>query len=99
MEVLDGRGVLFTIADDVKISTTPKVTGEIVEVFANIAWQEAGLTTQTIKNKLFVQPSAREGWVQFMETTPRNPEAPLPIHDILDGSYPENNLDPDSRRI
>ena len=48
---------------------------------------------------MFVQPSAREGWVQFIDATPRNPEAPLPIHDIPDGSYLENDLDPDSIRI
>ena len=48
---------------------------------------------------IFVQPSARDGWVQFLEATPRNPEAPLPIHDIPDGSYMENDLDPDSIRI
>ena len=48
---------------------------------------------------IFVQPSAREGWIQFMEAIPRNPEAPLPIHDIPDGSYLENDLDLDNIRI
>ena len=48
---------------------------------------------------MFVQPSAREGWVQFIDATPRNPEAPLPIHDIPDGSYLENDLEPNSRCI
>jgi hypothetical protein len=54
LAVLDGRGVLFAIADDVKISTTPEVTGEIVEVFADIVWHEVRLTTPTVKNGIFV---------------------------------------------
>ena len=99
LAVLDGMGVLFAITDDVKISTTPEVIGEMVEVFADIAWHEAGLTIQTVKSKIYVQPSAREGWVQFLDVTPRNPEAPLPIHDIPDGSYLENAMDPGSIRI
>ena len=57
------------------------------------------MTTQIVKNRIYIQPSARDGWFQFQEATPRNPEAPLPIHDIPDGSYLENELDPDSRRI
>ncbi len=47
MAVLDGKGVLFAIAYDVKISTTPEVTCEIVEVFVDIVWHEAGLTSRT----------------------------------------------------
>jgi hypothetical protein len=58
---LDGRGVLFAIADDVKISITPELTSEVVEVFADIAWHDARLTTQTVKNRIFVQFSARQG--------------------------------------
>jgi hypothetical protein len=61
LAVLDGRGVLFAIADDMKISTTPDVTGEIVEVSVDIALHEAGMTTQTVKNKISIQPSARDG--------------------------------------
>ncbi len=45
MTVLDGRGVLFAVADDVKISSPPHVDGEIAEVFEDIAWNEAGLNT------------------------------------------------------
>jgi hypothetical protein len=44
------------------------------------------LTTQVVKNRIYVQPFAREGWIQFLEDTPRNPLAALPIHDIPDGS-------------
>ncbi len=42
---------------------------------------------------------AREGWRQYLEDTPRNPEAPLIINDILDGSFLEDENDPDSKRI
>ena len=34
-----------------------------------------------------------------MEAIPRNPKVPLPIHDIPDGGYLENDLDLDNRRI
>ena len=60
-----------------------------------VAWQEAGLTIQVIKNRIYVQPSAREGWIQFLEDTPRNPLEALPIHDIPDGGFltdPSNGL-------
>jgi len=63
LATLDGRGVLFVVADDVKIGAPPNVIGEIVDSFADIAWHEAGLTTQVVKNMIYVQPSAREGWI------------------------------------
>jgi hypothetical protein len=75
------------------------VTGEIVDVFTDIAGVEAGLKTQTVKKRIYVQPSVMEGWRQYLEETPRNPEAPLIIHDIPDGSFLEDENDPDSRRI
>jgi len=65
----------------------PNVIEEIVDSFADVAWQEAGLTTQVVKNHIYVQPSDREGWIQFLEDTPGNPMAALPIHDIPDGSF------------
>jgi hypothetical protein len=34
-----------------------------------------------------------------LETTPRNPSASLPIHDIHDGSYLTDYLDPDNKRL
>ncbi len=30
------------------------------------AWVEAGLTTQTVKREIYVQPSAREEWSEFL---------------------------------
>jgi len=45
LATLDGRGVLFAVADDVKIGAPPNVIGKIVNSFADIAWNEAGLTT------------------------------------------------------
>jgi hypothetical protein len=59
LAVLDGRGVLFAIADDVTMSAPPEVTREIGDVFADIAWHEAGLTAHTVKHRIYVQPSAR----------------------------------------
>ncbi len=87
------------MADDVKISAPPDVTGEIVDVFTDIAWVEAGLRTQTVKNRIYVQPSARAGWRQYLEETPRNLDAPLIIHDIPDGNFLEDENDPVSIRI
>ena len=87
MATLNGREVLFAIADDVKIAAPPNVIEEIVDSFANVAWHEAGLTTQVVKSMIYVRPTAREGWIRFLEETPRNPLAALPIHDIPDGSF------------
>jgi hypothetical protein len=100
LAVLDGRGVLFAIADDVKTAAPPAVTGEIVAVFADIAWIEAGLKTQPQKNRIYVQHSAREEWAHYLEITPRttDPEV-LCIHDIPDGSFLEVEGDTESKRI
>jgi hypothetical protein len=59
---LNGRGELSTIVDDVKIAAPPAIIAEIVDTFSEVVWHEAGLSTQVIKNKIYVQPSAREGW-------------------------------------
>ena len=61
LATLDGRGALFAVADDLRVMGPPDVIGEIVEAFSKVAWEEAGLTTQTKKNRIFVQPSARNG--------------------------------------
>ena len=45
------------------------------------------MTTQVVKNKIYVQPSAHDGWIQFLAETPRNPLAALPIHDIPNGNF------------
>ena len=60
LATLDGRGVLFAVFDDVDIGAPLNVIGEIVDSFADIAWNEAGLTTQVVKNMIYVQPSTRE---------------------------------------
>ena len=62
LATLDGRGVLFAVSDDLRIQAPPEVIGEIVEAFPKVAWEEAGLTTHTKKTRIFVQPSARNGW-------------------------------------
>jgi hypothetical protein len=99
LATLDGRGVLFAISDDVKIGAPPNVIGEIVDSYADIAWNEAGLTTRVVKNIIYVQPSAREGWTKFVADTPRNPTAALPIHDILDGDFLTDPSDVLSTRL
>jgi len=70
LATLNGRGVLFMVADDLRVLCPPDVIGEIVEAFPKVGWEEAGLTTQTKKNRMFVQPSARNGWRQFLESNP-----------------------------
>ena len=58
LATLNGRGVLLAIVGDVKIAAPPSVIAEIVDSFAEVAWLEAGLTTQVVKNRIFVQPTA-----------------------------------------
>jgi hypothetical protein len=87
------------IENHVMISATPVVIEEIVDVFAHISYHEAGLTTQEVKNRIYVQPSARSGWVQYMEAIPRDSEAPFPIYDIMDGSYLVDDIEPYSKLI
>jgi hypothetical protein len=95
---LDGRGLLFAVLDDLRIMAPPAVIREIVEVFPVTAREEAGLTTQTLKNRVFVQPSARNGWRALLDSTPRDPSLPLQIHCIPDGSTMSDDSDPDSYR-
>ena len=59
LRIMDGRGVLFAVADDVKLLGPPEVIAEMAEGFPILAWEEAGLTTQTVKNRIYVQPSAQ----------------------------------------
>jgi hypothetical protein len=59
LRILDGRGALFAVADDVKLLGPPEVIAEMAEGFPALAWEEASLTTQTVKNKIFVQSSAQ----------------------------------------
>jgi hypothetical protein len=87
LATLNGRGVLFAIVDDVKIAAPLAVIAEIVDTFSEVAWHEAGLTTQVIKNKIYVPSSARAGWTEFLDSTPRDLTAALPINDIPNGSF------------
>ena len=54
LATLNGRGILFSVADDLRVMGPPDVIGEIVEEFPKVAWEEAGLTTQTAKSRIFV---------------------------------------------
>jgi hypothetical protein len=56
---LDGRGVLFALTEDIKILGPPEVIQEMAKGFPILVWEEAGLTTQTVKNRIFVQSSAQ----------------------------------------
>jgi hypothetical protein len=46
LHVLDGRGVLFAVADDVKILGPPEVIKEMARDFPTLEWEEVGLTTK-----------------------------------------------------
>ena len=59
--LLAGRGALFAVADDVKILAPPAVIAELAEGFPALAWNETCLKTQSVKKRLFVQPSAQAG--------------------------------------
>jgi hypothetical protein len=90
---------VFAKADDVKIAAPPAVIAEIVDTFSEVAWHEAGLSTQVIiKNRIYVQPAARDEWCHFLDSTPRDHLAVLPIHDIPDGSFLSDPSDPISAR-
>jgi hypothetical protein len=78
---------------------SPAVIAQITEAFTELALQEAGLTTHVVKNMIFVQPYARSGWNRFLDSTPKDPSASLPIHDIPDGSHLKDPLDLDSPRV
>jgi hypothetical protein len=50
---------------------------------------EVGLTTQATKNMIYVQPSAREAWISYLEDNPRNYDPSIfSIHDCPDGRIP-----------
>ncbi len=54
-----------------------------------LAMLEAGLTTQTSKIRVYVQPSARVAWVASLEANPRyENEDILSLHVIPDGRLP-----------
>ena len=59
LRILDGTGVLLAVADDVSLLGPPEVIAEMAEGFPALALEEASLTTQTVKNRIYVQPSAQ----------------------------------------
>ena len=50
---------MFAVVDDVKLLGPPEVIAEVAKGFPALAWEEAGLTTHTVKNRIYVQPSAQ----------------------------------------
>jgi hypothetical protein len=60
LQAINGRGVLFAIADDVKIIAPPAIIAELAKKNPALAWEKAGLTSHEMKNHIFVQPSARQ---------------------------------------
>jgi len=99
LRILDGRGVLFVLADDDKILGPPEVIKEMAEGFPTLAWEEASLTTQTFKNRIFVQSSAQARWSRLLAMTTRNMMTELRVHGIPDGSELVDPFNSDSERI
>ncbi len=71
----------------------------MAENFPALAWEEAGLTTQTVKNMIFVQSSAQANWSRFLQCTPRNTQSAHLVNDIPDGSERVDPIDLDSERF
>ncbi len=70
LRILDGRGVLFAVADNMKLLGPPEVITEMAEGFPALDWEEAGLTTHTVENKIYVHPSAQPNWCRFLADNP-----------------------------
>jgi len=74
------------LADECNILGPPKVVAKVVGKLPELAMSEAGLKTQAMKNRIYVQPSARTGWIAYLEDNPRsNDPSVFSVHDILDG--------------
>ena len=53
---------------------------------------EVGLTTQALKNMIYVQPSAREAWISYLEGNPRSFDPSIfAIHDCPGGRIPPSD--------
>jgi hypothetical protein len=72
MQVLDGRGVPLFLSNDSRIAAPSEVLAEIVGVLLALAMSASGLTTHARKNKVHVQPFAREAWMTYLDNNPRN---------------------------
>ena len=85
-KVMDGKGILLGLADDCNILGPPEVVAKVVGKLPELAMSEAGLQTQAMKNRIYVQPSARAGWIAYLEENPRsNDPSVFSVHDIPDG--------------
>ena len=94
LAVLDGRGILVAVADDLKIIAPAEVIAEVAGVLPEIAWSEGGLEEQETKTPIFVPPTARQGWLDYLNNNPRLPEARAgtSLHDFDDGRVLEEPL-------
>ena len=59
---------MVTSADDVHILAPPEVQADVAAAFGKMAWEELGLHTQTSKSRVYVPPSAREGWLFLLSS-------------------------------
>jgi hypothetical protein len=62
--------VLFAVADAVNILGPPEEIKKMAKGFPTLAWEEDGLTTQTVKNRIYVQSSTQASWCHFLDMTP-----------------------------
>jgi hypothetical protein len=95
MKIIDYRGLLFALSDDVNMVAPSKVLADIVARLPSLAISEAGLKTHASKNRVYDKPSARAESSSDLETNPRSEDATiLSLHDIPNGHLPppsENN--------
>jgi hypothetical protein len=59
LRILDGKGGVFAVAKDVRILGPSEVIKEMAEGFPTLAREEAGMTTQTAKKRIYVKSSAQ----------------------------------------
>ena len=86
MEILNGRGILLAIADDVKMCASPFLLTKIVGKLPAPAMSEAGLATQASKNRVYGQPSAKSAWIAYLDAKPRCEDSNvISLHDNPNG--------------
>ncbi len=77
------------LSDDCNILGPPNVVAEVINKLHALAMSEAGLKTQARKNRIYVRPSARVEWVNYLENNPRgHDQLEFSVHDIPDGMLP-----------
>jgi hypothetical protein len=93
---MDGKGILLGLADDCIILGPPEVVAKVIGKLPKLAMSEAGLKTQAMKNTIYVQPSARAGWIAYLEENPRNNDPSVfSVHDIPCGRI-KSSEDPEA---